>query len=273
MDTNVNYTIVGIFVITLIAFIVLGVIWLSSGFSIGKMAYYEIYMKESVAGLSVDSVVEFNGVNVGSVKKIEIDPKDPRLVYVLLSINKTTPVSQGTKATLNTKGLTGIAYVALEDDGSNLKPLVKLPNEPYLIINTAPSFFWRLDTGMKKLNENVTKVAKSLESLLSEENLESIREILIDIRHVSRTFANNTTQIDEILHNTAKASGQFLPFMQNSEEMLRTINAQILPAATKAMLNLDAITNNLSAVSRDVKENPAIFIRGRTEAPLGPGEK
>src|SRR5690349_4086128 len=110
MDTNVNYTIVGVFVITLTTFIVLGVIWLSSGFSLGQNAYYEIYMKESVAGLNVDSVVEFNGVNVGSVKKIEIDSKDPRLVYVLLNINKTTPVTQGTKATLNTKGLTGIAY-------------------------------------------------------------------------------------------------------------------------------------------------------------------
>src|SRR5690554_4942849 len=116
MDTNVNYTIVGIFVVSLVAAMVFGIIWLSAGFSSIQNTSYEIYMKESVAGLNVDSVVEFNGVNVGTVKKIEIDPIDPRLVYVLLSIKSTTPVSQGTKATLNTKGLTGVAYVALEDD-------------------------------------------------------------------------------------------------------------------------------------------------------------
>lgn len=273
MDTNANYTIAGIFVVTLISLIVLSIIWLSSGLSFGEYTYYEIDMKESVAGLNVDSVVEFNGVNVGNVKKVEIDSKDPRLVNLLLSIKKSTPVSQGTKATLNTKGLTGIAYVALEDDGSNPRRLVKLPNQPYPIINTAPSFFWRIDTGMKKLNENVTKVAKSFEILLSEENLASIHEILLDIRHVSRILATNTDQINTILHNTAQASGQFLPLMQNSQEMLRNITTQILPAATRALLNLDIITNNLSAVSHEIRENPAVMIRGKTEEPLGPGEK
>lgn len=273
MDTNVNYTIVGVFVVALVAAIVFGIIWLSSGLSTTQNTYYEIYMKESVAGLSVDSVVEFNGVNVGTVKKIEIDSHDPRLVYVLLSVKDKTPVSQGTKATLNTKGFTGVAYVALEDDGSNPKPLVKLPNEPYPIINTSPSFFWRIDTGMKKLNENVTKVTKSLQALLDDENLQSIKEILIDVRHVTRTLATNTEQINTILHNTAQASGQILPVMQSSQEMLRNLNTQVIPAAAKAMVNLDLITENLSAVSRELKENPAVMIRGKTEQPLGPGEK
>lgn len=273
MDTNVNYTIVGIFVVSLVAAIVFSIIWISSGFSGATNTYYEIYMKESVAGLSVDSVVEFNGVNVGAVRKIEIDSHDPRLVYVLLSVKNNTPISQGTKATLNTKGLTGVAYVALEDDGSNPKPLVKLPNEDYPVINTAPSFFWRLDTGMKKLNENVTKVAKSLQSLLDEENLQSVKEILIDLRHVTRTLATNSEQINMILQNTAQASGQLIPFMQDSRELLRTLNTQVMPAVGKAMLNLDVITDNLSSVSREVKQNPAVVIRGRAEQPLGPGEK
>jgi len=273
MDTNVNYTIAGIFVITLVAAMILGIIWLSSGLSSIQNTSYEIYMKESVAGLNVDSVVEFNGVNVGTVKKIEIDPRDPRLVYVLLSIKNNTPVSQGTKATLNTKGLTGVAYVALEDDGSNPTPLVKPPNEPYPIINTAPSFFWRIDTGMKKLNENVTKVTKSLQALLDDENLQSIKEILIDMRHITRTLATSTDQITTIIHNTAQVSGQFLPVMQSSQEMIRTLNSQIIPAASKALLNLDALTGNLSDISREMKENPAVLIRGKTEQPLGPGEK
>jgi len=274
MDTNVNYAIVGAFVISLIAAITFGMIWLSSGLSHGgQYKYYEIFMKESVAGLSIDSVVEFNGVNVGSVKKIEIDSHDPRLVLVVLSVLDTTPVSQGTKATLNSKGLTGVAYVALEDDGSNPKPLVKLHSEPYPIINTAPSFFFRIDTGMKKFNENVTKVTTAIQNLLDQENLQSIREILIDMRHVTRTLAGNAEEMQTIIHNTAQASGHFLPVLQGSQEMLRSLNSQIIPEAAKAMSNLDLITTNLSSVSREIKDNPAIVIRGRTEQPLGPGEK
>ncbi len=273
METNIKYTLVGAFVISLIAMLVFSIIWLSSGFSSGNNAYYEIYMRESVAGLNVDSVVEFNGVNVGTVKKVEIDPKNPRLVYVLLSIKKSTPISQGTKATLNTKGLTGIAYVALEDDGSNPQPLAKQANEPYPVINTAPSFFWRIDTGMKRFNENITQVAKALQALLDEENLQSIKEILIDLRHITRVLASNTAQINAIIHNTAEASAQFIPSIQSGEALLRTMNSQILPAASKAMLNLEVITNNLSAVSREIKDNPAVMIRGKAEQALGPGER
>jgi len=273
MDTNVNYTIVGAFVIGLVACIIFGIIWLSSGLNGGQNSYYQIYMKESVTGLNIDSAVEFNGVNVGSVKKIEIDSHDPRLVIVLLSIKNKTPITQGTRATLNSKGMTGITYVALEDNGSDLKPLVRLADHPYPIINTSPSFFWRIDTGMKKLNENLTRVTRSLEALLDEENLRSIKEILIDMRHVTRTLATNTEQISTIIHNTAQASGQFLPVIQTSQETIRTMNNQVLPAMAKAMLNLELITGNLSSVSREMKDNPAVIIRGRTAQPLGPGEK
>jgi len=273
METNVNYALVGAFVITLITSIVLGIIWLSSGFSSGTYSTYEIYMKESVAGLSIDSVVEFNGVIIGNVKKIEIDHRDPRLVLVLLAVKSGTPVTQGTRATLNSKGLTGITYVALEDDGTNLRPIAKLPGEEYPIISTSPSFFWRLDTGLKRINESISKVTTAIQALLDQENLHSIKEILIDVRHITRTLTSDTEQIDTIIHNTAKASKEFLPVVQSSKLMMQNITTQLLPAAHQAMLNLDVITNNLTSVSQEIKNNPAVLIRGKNPQPLGPGEK
>ena len=272
METNVNYTLVGAFVLTLVAFMVFGIIWLSAGFSSGEYTAYRIYMNESVAGLNIDSTVEFNGVTVGTVKKIELDAHDPRLVIVLLNVKSSTPVTEGTRATLNTKGLTGIAYVALEDKGDNLKPIKQIPGEPYLIISTSPSLFWRLDTGMRKLNDNLSKVAKSVEALLDEENLRSLNEILLDVRHVTRTLASNTSQMNTILHNTAQASGQLLPAIQNGQAAMRSLSTQIIPAAAQAIANLNALSNNLTAVSRELKANPAVLIRGKAQQTLGPGE-
>ena len=126
---------------------------------------------------------------------------------------------------------------------------------------------------MKRFNENITQVTKALQALLDEENLQSFKEILIDIRHVTRILATNTEQINTIIRNSAEASAQFVPSIKSGEEILRTMNNQILPAVSKAMLNLEIITNNLSAVSREIKDNPAVIIRGKTEQPLGPGEK
>ena len=141
METNINYTIVGVFVITLISAMILAIIWLSSGFSLAQYRIYQLRMTESVSGLSIDSPVEYNGVNVGSVSSIALEPNNPQMVDVLLSINTTTPITYGTVATLNTRGLTGITIVALKDKSLDTRPLVKEKGQAYPIIQTAPSFF------------------------------------------------------------------------------------------------------------------------------------
>src|SRR3990167_263035 len=99
MEANVNYTVVGLFVIILTAAFVFGIIWLSSG-AYWEKEYqtYQVFMQESVSGLNIDSPVEYNGVNVGTVSYISIDQKNPKLVQVLLSIKQGTPITLGTRA-------------------------------------------------------------------------------------------------------------------------------------------------------------------------------
>lgn len=272
METNVHYTLVGIFVITLFAFIVFCIIWLSSGLAPGQYKTYKIYMKESVTGLNIDSAVEFNGVDVGTVKSIEIDTHDPHLVIVLLNIQNNTPITRGTRATLNTKGLTGVAYIALLDNGKDITPLALVPGQPYPIIETAPSFLWRLDTGMQKLSENLSKTATMIEALLNDKNLHSINAILVNIQQVTDTLAANTKQMNSILRNTAHASEQFYPLIQSSKNIASTINVQILPATSQALMNLNTLTKNLSELAIELKHNPAMIIRGQVPSTLGPGE-
>ncbi|HEX4045681.1 MAG TPA: MlaD family protein, partial [Gammaproteobacteria bacterium] len=129
METNVNYTIVGAFVIFLVTAIVLGIIWLSSGFSFQHYSTYLVHMQESVTGLTIDSPVEYNGVQVGNVTSIEINHDNPRQVELLLNIKKDTPITRGTFATLTSRGITGITYIALKDRGTDLRPLLVAPGQ------------------------------------------------------------------------------------------------------------------------------------------------
>jgi phospholipid/cholesterol/gamma-HCH transport system substrate-binding protein len=272
METNVNYSIVGVFVITLMAVIIFTIIWLSAGITSNQTKMYKVYMTESVSGLSIDSPVEYNGVSVGAVKSIELNQKNPQLVEVLLSIKQNTPITQGTVATLNVKGLTGIAFIALQDKGLNTAPLIALDGQDYPIIKTAPSFFLRLDTAITKLNENLHSVSNSIRLLLDQENLRSIKEILINIRKLTGTLAANGDDFTTIMKNTAAASGRFLPLMESSSTAMQEFSTQTLPAANNAAANFATIGNNLSAASFEVKQNPAVLIRGKTPRPLGPGE-
>lgn len=273
METNINYAAVGAFVISLVVAAVLGVIWLSSGFSVQHYMTYKVYMQESVSGMNIDSPVEFNGVDVGSVKSINLDPTNPQLVELLLDIRGNTPVTQGTVATLRTRGVTGITFISLTDKSENMKKIELMKGEQYPVIPTAPSLFTRLDTALSSLSDNLKDVTVSVRELLDKENQQNIKEILVNLRDVSSTLAANNSKMDRILNNADKATKEFLPLMRNSADAMRMFQMQTLPATYQLITNLDSITRSLTEVASELQQNPSILIRGVQRKSTGPGEK
>jgi phospholipid/cholesterol/gamma-HCH transport system substrate-binding protein len=251
METNVNYTIVGAFVITLIAFIVLGIIWLSAGLTTESYTTYKVYMCESVSGLNLNAPVEYNGVNVGTVSNIRISHKNPRVVVILLRIKSKTPITQGTRAKLDARALTGIAFILLEDKGTDNRPIVMFKDQNYPVIPTIPSLYTRLDTALTQINKSFQDLSLSIQGLLDKDNLNSIKAILANLNKISRDLS---------------------PLLQSSQSTLRVLETQTLPATNKAINNLDTMSQNLSEISGQIKQNPAILIRGKGQQPLGPGE-
>lgn len=273
MDSDVNYTLVGAFVITLTAAIVFAIIWLSSGLSAFDYKNYLIYSQESVSGLSIDAAVEYNGVKVGAVENVSLDEDNPHLVKVLLKINSKTPITQGTVATLTSRGVTGIAFIALKDAGNNLQPIAVQPGQHYPVIPTSPSLFMRLDTALTTLNKSVQTVSESLRGLLDKENLKSIKGILTNLDLVTTTLSENSQKLTTIMVNTSRASEQLIPLLNNSSTAMKTLEIQTLPATYQLLSNLNDVARTLNEVSTQLKQNPSMLIRGVAPLPPGPGEK
>src|SRR3990167_8191756 len=265
METNINYAAVGAFVICLVAALVMAIIWLSSGFSFEHNSIYKIYMQESVSGLNIDSPVEFNGVGVGGVKSIELDPANPQLVQVLVDVKSTTPITQGTIATLQTRGMTGITFIALKDKSKDVTPIKLEEGDDYPVIKTGPSIFMRLDTALTVLSD-------SIRELLDKENQQSIKAILLNMRDVTGALAANNQKLDRIIQNTEKATLQFLPLIRSTTSAMRTFEMQTLPATYNLLNNLDHITRSLAEVSEELRRNPSVLIRGVQRQTSGPGE-
>ena len=92
MEPKVNYTLVGLFVALLGTALMAGVLWLSRTDYRGVYDRYYTYMTESVSGLSADSAVKYRGVDVGRVKEIVLNPKNPEEVRIALDLVRGTPV-------------------------------------------------------------------------------------------------------------------------------------------------------------------------------------
>lgn len=257
MEPKANYTIVGLFVVVLLAAIIITAIWLSAGVSHKQYKLYRVYMNESVAGLSPNSPVQYNGVTVGRIRSIHLNAKNPQQVKLLLAIEAKTPITKSTTATLMSQGLTGIAYIGLRSDSSDLTPLRRQPGEEYPVIKTSPSLMMRLDTVLSGLSTNLTQISDELHSLLDAENRAAFKQTLQNVNQLTATLTTSSKQlnttlksVNTIMENSARASQQ-LPGLMN---------------------NLSVTSNNLLNTSKAIQQNPSILLRGETSPPPGPGE-
>ena len=89
METRANYVAVGAFVLTVLAGVFVAVLWLARvQFENKGNKYYETHVAGPVTGLGSGALVRLNGIEIGRVTRIELDPKDPQLVRLILEGTK-----------------------------------------------------------------------------------------------------------------------------------------------------------------------------------------
>jgi phospholipid/cholesterol/gamma-HCH transport system substrate-binding protein len=273
MKNDINAKARFAFVAFLLVSIVAGVIWYF--FSASAYMNYQIFTQESVSGLIVDSPVEFHGVDVGKVKSIKLI--DPHSVKILLSIDKTAPITSASVATITSRGLatrgfTGYVYIAIEDVGTDVRPLAARPGEPYPTIPTMPSKFMTLDATLNQMNANVQVLTDLLQSILDQQTIASLKQSADSLQQVTEILAENSNKLNSIVVNTERASQRLGPLLDSSHDTVNALQTQILPEAHKALSDLETLTNSFTGIANKVNRDPSILIRGTTPPPPGPGE-
>ena len=226
---------VGAFVLLLGAILIVAVLWLASGGNLQKK--YDLYLailEESVAGLNLNAPVKYNGVDVGKVQSIQLDPVNPERVQLIFAIERGTPIKVDTVAVLKTQGLTGIAYVELDGGAKNAAPLVATGQQKYPVIQTKPSLSTRLENILTTVLAKLDNTSSNIDSLLSRENQEAFKSILADIAIVSKTIASRKAEIDagivnaaRAADNTARATQKLNPIVDKIEPVIDQLNITI----------------------------------------------
>jgi len=257
MEPKVNYVLVGSFVVLLGA-AVLGVIfWLGKTDYRGVYDRYYTFMRESVAGLSVDSTVKYRGVDVGRVKEIVLNPDNPEEVRLTLDIARGTPIKIDTIAVLETQGLTGLATLNLTGGSREAPPLQAAEGQAYPVIKAGPSLFFRLDEaisrllsekGLSKLLADLDRLANGATDVLNEETRGQLKQAVKDLSDVARTVAARKDQLDQGIAGTVQSA-------DNLAKMTKTLNEQVpvlLVRINKSAAALNGLTEELARTSQAV---------------------
>lgn len=161
METDRHYFIEGLFIIVFSVAAALFAVWLGSpGHSDDVL--YRIHFPDSVSGLTVGDPVRFQGVDVGTVKTLIIDPDNSRLVLVDVNLRKETPVKTDTRASLALKGLTGVVYIEL--NGGDQKAKMLLAETPKNRTPEIPSE----KAGLKAMLDDLPKLIEKFSAIESQ---------------------------------------------------------------------------------------------------------
>ena len=310
MYSKVNYTIVGIFVLMFGAGLIWFAFWLAKYGIHREYDTYKLYMSESVAGLSKDSVVKLRGVDIGRVSEIRIDPKNIEHVEVFLKIKRGIPIKIDMTAHTNMLGITGLLSIEI-DGGNNASENLKPTDEYIPIIHTSPSWFNKTKDGLGGLTEDLIAISAKMRKLLTDKNVETVGKILDNSEVLTAKASTSLDNIDGTLEeyrasmktmnkNFEEATKDFTKMqmdfaaikkitiptvdsiMKTSKDFDRVMvkfeksldrgdyNAKMILEPT--IVDMGILTDELSDLTRSLKQSPSDVLFKSRKHRRGPGE-
>jgi phospholipid/cholesterol/gamma-HCH transport system substrate-binding protein len=258
VEPTANYKLVGTVVSILLVTFIIGGLWLSYGLEHKTYMRYMVHANDSISGLSEKSLVKFNGVKVGYVKDINLDPSDPQQVNLLLYVDKKILITASTQATIVTQGITGTAFLSLYANSRALTPLKRHKGDVYPVIPYVPSFF-------SQIEQNFEKVGNSIKDLFSQENTQALHQVIIKLPKLVDSLEN-------MAENMSNAGANVSKTVQSGHHGINKISQAAIPPIVDLLRNIEQVSANLYVLSDELKQNPAMLLRGKEVSKLGPGE-
>jgi len=269
---------------------------------------YVVVSAFAVNGLYPQASVRYRGVDIGKVGKISLDRKDPRNVLIRVAVERSVPITHGTFAQIGYQGLTGLAYMLLDDDGSDPRPLLSPPENPAQI-EMRSNLFDNLAESSKALLQQSSELLDRLNSIASAENQDRLERTLANFEQASAQLApalraipdvarraqellgdENQERVRRSLTNLEAATSAIVPVAEDSRQVLANmrslsekldnistvLSAEItdstLPKVNDLVEQLTRDSKDFRRLIHQVEREPQSLVFGRAQPKPGPGE-
>lgn len=248
METRANYILIGAFTLVVsIALLMFG-LWAAKYSSDRSWQEYRVVFTEAVTGLSAGSPVQYNGIIVGSITKLNLAPDDPRKVIARIRLDAETPVKTDTRAKLAITSLTGPIIIQLSGGSPGATALTAVDKSDAPVIRTAPS-------ALQNIADTANRIVERLDLMLSEDNLASVGKTLNNLDQISSSLAAQKGDLQQMLVSARQATERLdatLATTQGTIERLDQNLVQQLPALVgkldATLAKLDSAAGNADAI-------------------------
>ncbi len=300
MERDAHYAAVGIATVALAAALIIFSIWLARLSFNEEYDLYDIVFYGPVRGLSEGGEVHFNGIRVGIVTDLRLDPEKGDQVVARIRIDATTPVRVTSRAQLEPQGITGLNYIQITA-GTEGSALLKsqYPNNVVPVLQSQPSPIAELLSGSGTVLAQTVDALNRINRVLSDENIRSFSVSLRNIESISTELEARKTMFAELeqaliranaamaeyqalgesarrlvetdgqqaVANMNRAAEQVVQAAESANRVIANLEGPVndfaasgLPQLEEAIRGLDEATRSLESLVEEVRRSPREFI-------------
>ncbi len=267
---------------------------------------YQIITNSAITGLNPQAAVRYRGLTVGRVDNIDFDPAVAGQILINVSVDQDTPITQSTFATLGYQGITGIAYIDLDDDASNPQRF-NLADNKIPRIPLHPGLIEKLTRSSTVVLANAEKVTAEMAILFSPENRKTIldafsdtsaatsrwrklgdelqptakllpdmvtqaRQTMASIGELSRSATELSNHLTGLSTQLQDPNGGFNHALTTLGDLTQHIQLDTLPEITTLTGDTSNSMRMLNQTLQELKEHPQSLVFGKQLPAPGPGE-
>lgn len=296
MERNANYFLVGLISLILVAVAAVFVAWLANMQFSREYDLYDISFVGPVRGLSEGGEVHFNGIKVGEVVRISLDPQNTNRVIARARVTSDVPIRTDSYATLEPQGITGVNYVQITA-GSPGRPLLRdqVKRGDIPVVGSRPGALADLLQGGGTVLMRTLDSLDRINRVMSDENirvlsrsLRNIEDVTIEARNRKAILAQTETTLKDIddaalaikaasdstntlvngdarkaLNDVSVAAGELRETSVEARAIITTLKQPTtefarsgLPRLTEAIGSLQSAAETLDRLASEAEHNP-----------------
>jgi phospholipid/cholesterol/gamma-HCH transport system substrate-binding protein len=284
MEKDANYFFVGIFVSLALLALVGFTIWLMGAGDFSRQERYTAYFTDPVSGLVDESVVKYQGVDVGRIVGIRLASERNDLVKVDLEVKEGTPVRARTSATIELQGITGSSYLELTTPTDDFEPPRRVAGEQYPVIegrgselraffDELPELAMKLQNALgavEQFSQKGAQMAGSIEEFSKEgtRTASSIRSLANNLKgelgSLKGELGTALSSLDEFSKEGAKTAGSIRGLADNLKGEIGTIKGDLgttLSSIEQFSKEGAKMAGSIRDLADSLKEDPSQVLR------------
>jgi phospholipid/cholesterol/gamma-HCH transport system substrate-binding protein len=224
----------GFFTIALLIAAVLAGIWFNRD-RVERVPYL-IATTTSIPGLNPQAAVRYRGLEVGKVDDISFNPAVPGQIVIRVAVDPEAPITRTTFAKLGYQGVTGIAFIQLDDDQTG-SPLLKSDKDHIAVIPLRKGFLDQLEERGAAILQKTEEVTTQLNKLVSPENQQIMIGAFDKIGKTAEAYGAIPKQLEPTLARLPELT-------RKTEQSMASFN-ELSASATKTIKNYDQLATTL----------------------------